>query len=118
VHLNTLFQNIPYEIFESKLESYYHSVIFLTFKLLGYYADAEVHTAIGSIDVVVQTQTHIYILEFKVKDTAESALQQIKDKRYFEKYLHNGRKIYLIGVACKEKQLKDYLIEELDVSKN
>lgn len=116
-HLNTLFQNIPYPIFESKLESYYHSVIFLTFKLLGYYADAEVHTAIGSIDAEVQTQTHVYILEFKVKDTAESALQQIKAKKYFEKYLQDGRKIYLIGIACNEKQLKEYLIEEFDISK-
>jgi len=116
IYLKSLFAKIPYQIFEQHKESYYHSIIFLTFELLGYYADAEVNTSIGRIDAVVRTEKHIFIFEFKVSDTAEKALQQIKDRKYYEKYLsekEEGKTIYLIGVACQEKTITDYLIEEI-----
>ena len=116
IHFNTLFAKIPYQIFEQHKESYYHSIIFLVFELLGFYIDAEVSTSIGRIDAVVKTGTHIYILEFKVDDTAQNAIQQIKDKKYAEKYLSEqkkGKKIIFIGVACQEKTIKEYLVEEV-----
>ncbi len=112
-YLNALFADIPYQIFETKKESYYHSIIFLTFKLLGYYSDAEVSTAIGRIDVVVKNENTIYVIEFKVNDTAENALQQIKDRKYAEKYTAENKTIVLIGVACNEKTIKEYLVEQL-----
>jgi Predicted AAA-ATPase/PD-(D/E)XK nuclease superfamily len=111
--INSLLAQIPYDIFEADLESYYHSIIFLTFTLLGYYADAEVHTSEGRIDAVVKTDTHIFILEFKINDTAESALQQIKDRHYADRYLNEGKQICLVGMACKEKTIKDYLVENI-----
>lgn len=116
IHLNSLFASIPYQIFETKKESYYHSIIYLTFKLLGYYTQSEVSTSEGRIDAVVQAQNFIYILEFKVSDTAQNALQQIKDKKYADKYKmekENGKQIFLIGVACNEKTITDYLVEEI-----
>ena len=112
-YLNALFADIPYQIFETKKESYYHSVIFLTFKLLGYFSDAEVSTSIGRIDVVVKNETTIYIIEFKVDDTVQNALQQIKDRKYAEKYTSENKTIVLIGVACNDKTIKEYLIETL-----
>lgn len=112
-HFNTLFASIPSLIFEQKKESYYHSIIFLTFKLLGFYIDSEVHTADGRIDAVVKTKTHIYILEFKVDDTAQNAIEQIKEKKYAEKYVSENKKIVLIGVAYQEKTIKEYLVEEV-----
>ncbi len=116
VHLNSLFASIPYQIFETKKENYYHSIIYLTFKLLGYYTQSEVSTSEGRIDAVVQTENNIYILEFKVNDTAEKAIEQIKNKNYTEKYKaekENGKTIYIIGVACNEKTIKEYLIEKI-----
>ena len=41
----------------------------------------------------------IYVFEFKLQGTAEQALAQIRDKRYFEKYLDDGREIVLVGAA-------------------
>ena len=113
IYLNVLFAKIPYQIFEKHKESYYHSIIFLVFELLGYYADAEVNTSIGRIDAMVRTKDTILIFEFKVNNTAETAIQQIKDKKYAEKYLSENKTIYLIGVACQEKTIENYLIEKL-----
>ncbi len=104
---------MPNQIFEEKKESYYHSIIFLLFTLLGYYSDAEVSTSRGRIDAVVRTASHIYILEFKVNDTAENALKQIKEKSYADKYSTEGKQTVLIGVACNQKMIEEYLVEEL-----
>ena len=113
VDLNALFADIPYQIFDAKREKYYHSVIFLTFKHLGYYATSEVSTSRGRIDAVVETQNSIYILEFKVNDTAQNALKQIKEKKYADKYLNQNKKIILIGVSFEDKAIKEYVVEEL-----
>ena len=45
-------------------------------------------------------QQRVYIFEFKVVELVPegSALQQIKDKGYAEKYRETGQPIYLIGV--------------------
>jgi Holliday junction resolvase-like predicted endonuclease len=86
-------------------------VIYLTFTLLGYYAEAEVSTSKGRIDVVISTKTHIYILEFKVRDTAQNALQQIKANQYPEKYKDDSRTLVLIGVACQDKKVIEYVVE-------
>ncbi len=120
IHFNTLFAKIPYQIFEQHKESYYHSVVFLTFELLGFYINSEVSTSKGRIDAVVKTEKAIFVLEFKVNGTAEDAIQQIKEKGYADKYKsenqkvnNKGKKIYLIGVSFKDKGIDNYLIEEL-----
>ena len=111
-HLNSLFASIPYDIFEESRESYYHSIIFLTFSLLGYYIQAEVHTSKGRIDAVVQNADSIFILEFKIDESAKSALEQIKARDYAQQYQSEQKNIFLIGVACQDKEIKEYLLEQ------
>jgi hypothetical protein len=95
--LRAFFANIPYDI-QIRSEKYYQSVFYLVFTLLGYWAEAEVRTNRGRADVVVQTDTEVYVFEFKLFDTKESALAQIKERTYFEKYLGTGKTIHLVGV--------------------
>ena len=46
---------------------------------------------------VVQTETAIYLFEFKL-DNDPTALEQIKNKEYFKKYMLDRREIHLVGV--------------------
>ncbi len=110
--LNVLFGSIPADIFEKEVESYYHAIIFLTFQLLGYKMQAEVRTSKGRIDAVLEYNNAVFLFEFKVNKTPEIALKQIKDKQYFEKYLQPNKEIYLIGVNCYEKEIKEILHEK------
>ncbi len=110
--INVLFSSIPAEIFEQRLESYYHAIIFLTFQLLGYKMQAEVRTSGGRIDAVLDFDNAVFLFEFKVNKTPEIALNQIKEKKYFQKYLQPNKEIYLIGVNCFEKEIKDILVEK------
>ncbi len=111
--LKTIFASVPYDIFIQEREAYYHTVIYLVLMLLGISIKVEVGTNIGRIDGVIETDSHIFVLEFKL-GKAEVALGQIKEKKYYEKFLASSKKISLVGIGFNpdEKNIGDYLIEE------
>jgi hypothetical protein len=96
--VKSIFKTIPSHIFIAKAEHYYHSLIYLVFFYLGQYTDSEVNTNDGRLDCVVQTPTHIYVIEFKLDKSADAALKQIKDKAYAEKYRADPREKVLVGI--------------------
>jgi PD-(D/E)XK nuclease superfamily len=49
------------------------------------------------MDAVVHTPTHIYILQFKIDQSATAALQQIRDKDYASRFRADGRTIVGVG---------------------
>ena len=66
---------------------------------------AEDNTNKGQIDLSVFNQDSVYIVEFKVVEDKEEgiALKQIKEKKYYEKYIGNYQEIYLIGIEFSKK---------------
>lgn len=96
--IKSIFKNIPNQIFKAKGEFYYHSLIYLVFYYLGEYIESEINTNDGRLDAVVKTANYIYILEFKLDESGQVALQQIQDKRYAEKYYVDSRKKVLLGI--------------------
>ena len=53
------------------------------------------------MDLTLKIGENIYIFEFKVTD--EEPLKQIKEKKYYEKYLNEKKNIYLIGINFDEE---------------
>ena len=95
--LQSFFFDTPYELVRD-LELHYQNVLFIVFKLLGFYTQAEYHTSEGRIDLVVKTDKYIYVMEFKLNGTAEEALKQINDKHYALPFATDTRKLYKLGV--------------------
>ncbi|MFH1097399.1 MAG: PD-(D/E)XK nuclease domain-containing protein, partial [Candidatus Desantisbacteria bacterium] len=100
-----LFAAIPYEWYIKneldKYEGYYASIFYAVFASLGYSLRVEDSTNHGRIDMAVITDKAVIIFEFKVvdgKNEQNTALEQIKNKRYYEKYLNSDRGIYLAGI--------------------
>lgn len=112
--IKALFASIPHHIFIGDREAYYHSIIYLIMRLTGADVRSEDSTNIGRIDAVLETPTNIYILEFKI-GKAQTALRQIKDKKYYEKFLGNGKLITLIGIGFnpKNRNLDDFVVERI-----
>jgi len=112
--LQSLFASIPYDIFVKEREGYYNTIIYLLLTLIGIDIKAEVHTNRGRIDAVVETKDNIYIMEYKL-GTAEQALAQVKEMKYYEKFLIAKKRIKLIGIGfdMEKKNIGDYKIEEL-----
>ena len=95
--LQSFFADTPYELIRN-LEIHYQNVLFIVFKLAGFYVNVEYHTSRGRIDLVMQTDRYIYIMEFKLDGTAEEALKQIEDKQYALPFATDKRKLFKIGV--------------------
>lgn len=91
----------------------YENVLFIIFKLVGFYVKVEYHTSRGRIDLVLQTDKFIYIMEFKLNGTAEEALQQINDKHYALPFETDGRRLFKIGVnfSAETRNIEKWIVE-------
>ena len=139
--LISLFASIPYNNYTNnkiyEYEGFYASIIYSYLQSLGIEIIGEDVTNLGRIDLTLFIEDKIYIIEFKVVEEVEgrrekvegseklkvknessnSALEQIKAKKYYQKYLspetrnqkptntpitNNQSTIYLIGIEfCK-----------------
>ena len=112
--IGVLLSGVPYEI-KLDHEVHFQNFVYLLFTLMGFYTNVEYHTAKGRADVVIKTDKYIYVMEFKRNDSAQNAMQQIKDKGYAQPFKLDGRKIVLIGAnfASDMSGLDGVLVEEL-----
>jgi hypothetical protein len=108
-NLRILFAHIPYEI-HIKSEAYYHSLFLLLMKMLGFDIQGQIQTNIGRIDAVWHQPGLTVVAEIKYgvgKETdslLNEALTQIRDRRYYEKYL--DREVLLLAVAFTGKEVR------------
>ncbi len=111
--LISLFASIPYTNYAnsviSRYEGYYSSVVFTLLASQGYDITAEDTTNRGRIDLTIKLPESTVIVEFKV-DSEESPINQIKEKRYFDKYTGDSKKIYLVGINfdSTERNITDF----------
>ena len=101
---HSFFANIPYQWYTNShiqhYEGYYASVFYSYFASLGLDVTLEDITNLGRIDMTLKFNGQVYIFEFKVVELVPegNALQQIKDKRYADKYQSLQQPVHLIGV--------------------
>ena len=113
LRLQSFFADTPYELIREQ-ELHYQNVLFIVFKLIGFYVKAEYHTSQGRIDLVLQTDKFVYVMEFKLEGTAEEALRQIEEKQYTLPFRSDVRKVYKIGVnfSSSTRNIEKWIVEE------
>ena len=102
-----LFASLPYNSYVKndiqKYEGYYANVMYAYLAGLGIQFIAEDVTNLGRIDLTIATpdMSQVYVIEFKVVDNKSQngkALEQIKEKRYYEKYQEEADELIIIGI--------------------
>ncbi|MEZ4659019.1 MAG: AAA family ATPase [Caldilineaceae bacterium] len=113
--LQALFANIDYDL-HLGYEKYYQTIFYLVFKLIGLRINAEVKTNAGRIDAVIETAELIFLFEFKVDSDAHSALKQIQDNQYYQKYLRRGKPITCVGANfdTAARNIDDWITQVVD----
>jgi hypothetical protein len=96
--LRLVFAVIPYDI-QIKQEKYYQTIVYLLFRMFGLNCLAELRTASGRIDALVETKKYVYCFEFKLNGTAEEALRQIDSKEYLLQWKGSGKELFKIGIS-------------------
>ena len=95
--ITTFFASIPYDL-NNKTEKHFPTLFYLLFSMTGLYVESEVKSAVGRADIVIKTETHIYVFELKLDGSADEALKQIDSKGYLVPYTCDGRKLVKVGI--------------------
>ena len=84
----------------ARYEGFYASVFYSHFAASGLDVVAEDVSSHGQVDMTVRFNRHVYLLEFKVVESAPegAAMAQLEERRYADKYRALGEPIFLIGV--------------------
>lgn len=114
VRLRSFLADIPYELSKCKPEIYFENNLYIIFKLMGFLVHSEYRTASGRIDLVVETDRFRYVMELKLNDTAENAMNQIDSKDYLVPFLCDWRKTFKMGVSfsSKTRNIDRWIIKE------
>jgi hypothetical protein len=108
--LREMVSYIPYPL-HIKHEAYYHSMMLLWLRLLGFDILGEVTTDIGRIDAVWQFPSHTFIAEVKcqakkasTETLLDEAIRQIKEKRYADRFI-GKQQVSLLAIAFAGKEI-------------
>lgn len=114
-NMNSILASVSYSITKIH-EGYLHSNIHLILKLLGFEIIAEEQTNVGRIDAVIRISNLIYIFEFKL-GSSDEAMKQIKNKKYYEKFITEKKEIILVGVGfdTEKRNIGDYIFEIINL---
>ena len=111
--LEALFAKTSYQI-QGDSEKDFQYAMYIILELMGEYVEVEKATSNGRIDVLLQTKEYIYIIEIKINDTAEAALQQIEEKAYARRFADDSRKLFKIGIrfSTENRCIDDWKVVE------
>ena len=115
----SFFAGIPYQWYTkndiARYEGYYASVFYSWFASAGLDVRVEESTSHGRLDMAVLFNGQVYLFEFKTVEKAPegTALAQIREKGYADKYRHLGQPIHLVGVefSRKERNVAAFAVE-------
>ncbi len=111
--LKSFLADIPYELSKNRPEVYFENNLYIIFKLMGFYIDAEYRTSDGRIDLLLKTDGYIYVMELKLNGTARDAIEQIDAKGYTLPFRTDGRKLFKIGISFSQatRNIDGWIIE-------
>ena len=109
--LNKILYNIPHQLYEDK-ERVYHLLIHIFFDYIGIDIHSEVNTARGRADVLVELDDKVYAMEFKIDQSAEEALRQIKERGYLDRYRSSGKKLIALGInfSTEKREVDEFAV--------
>ena len=105
-----VFASIPHQWYMNgplaAYEGHYASVIHSCFLMQGFEPVGEDSGSRGRADMALRLDGQVYLFEFKVVDRGRegTALEQLKQKGYADKYRHLGLPVHLIGVEFSREE--------------
>jgi len=112
------FASIPYQ--ENTLkdapttEGHFTAMLYVMFSFLNRYVYSQVRNAKGRLDILIKTDTTIYVMELKLDGDLDKALKQIDEKDYTIPYQSDGRKVVKVAInfSTEERTIKEWKIEK------
>ena len=111
--LKGFFAGVPFDLSKGDKEIYFHNAFYIVTNLIGLQVQAERHTSVGSIDLVITTPNYVYVIEIKLNKRPQIALDQIHSKDYALQWESGDRKVFKIGVSfsSRTRTIGSWIIE-------
>ena len=116
---HTLLAYRPYEANKDErakdFETHFSYTFYIINRLLGCYTTLiEKQNSKGRADIIIETDTDVFIFEFKLDGDAKEALKQIQQQQYAVPYLDDKRSVHKIGVniSSESRTVDEWLVEE------
>lgn len=119
-HMQAYFASIPYLEFGAKelddiakYEAYYEVLTYVVFSIFNARTFTQVKVARGRTDLVVFMRDAVYVMELKMRGTAQEALEQINSKEYAIPYEAEGKPVVKVGIAFSQetRTVSEWVIE-------
>jgi hypothetical protein len=111
--------SIPYEANKDErakdFETHFSYTFYIINRLLGCYTTLiEKQNSKGRADIIIETDTDVFIFEFKLDTSAGEALMQIEKQQYAVPYLDDKRSVHKIGVniSSESRTVDEWLVQE------
>ena len=111
--LQTFLGTVPY-CDNTHYEGHYQQMLYIIFTLLtNFVVDVEVHTPKGRVDIVLLTQTDLYVMELKLGKSADTAMRQIELNEYNERFALSGKPVTNVGINFDSEKgnIEDWIVK-------
>ena len=118
--MQSFFASIPYLDFGekeledvTKYEAYYEVLTYVVFSIINCRTFTQVKAARGRTDLVVFMPDATYVMELKMRESAQKALEQINSKDYALPYQDSAKPVVKIGIAFSQetKTVSEWVVE-------
>ena len=82
---------------ERVIELNYRNLIAIALRMSGLDCHIERPTSAGRIDLALETDNHVYIMEFK-RTSVEAAARQITERAYADRYINDTRQVVKLAI--------------------
>ena len=97
--LKNFLSTVPY-CNDASSEGHFQQVLYIILTLVSdYFADVEIHTPTGRVDMVLRTNTRLYLFELKMNKSAGAAMRQINLKDYASRFSLSGLPVVEVGIS-------------------
>ena len=95
-------------------EGYFQTIVYLICAFLNLSVQTEITKHKGRLDLLASTEDFLYLMEFKLDETAENAIAQIKSRQYADAYKNSPKKIILVGISFSKaaRNVESWVAEE------
>lgn len=110
--MESFFEDFPNEHSLRKEEDF-QNIMYCIAKMMGLQTQVERHSAHGSADMVIQTESYVYVMEFKVDRSPEEAMRQLEEKGYAKPFAKDPRRLIKVGVefSTEKRNISRWLIK-------
>ena len=96
--IKSIMVRVPYSA-HIKEEKFYHGLLQVLFGAASIKSHSEHLTSHARIDMVVELPILLYVIEIKVNESPEKALEQIENRKYYEALQYQNKTIVLLGLS-------------------